>query len=71
MSFGSVVLEKVCGKGLVLFGELHGTREIPLMLSDFFLDYTKDFNLCLEIPEDEQFFVDQFFNTGNYWMLVV
>ncbi len=41
---------------MILFGEIHGTKEIPELLSNLFNDLAKDedFNLCLEIPEEFQ-----------------
>jgi len=43
-------------KNVILFGEFHGTKEIPEMLSQFFSEMAKDenFNMCLEIPEEFQ-----------------
>jgi len=48
--------DKIKNKKLILFGETHGTGEIPKMLSKFFSELAKheDFNLCLEIPEELQ-----------------
>lgn len=43
-------------KKVILFGEIHGTKEIPKMLSEFFNETAtnEDFNLCLEVPEEFQ-----------------
>jgi len=50
------VILKVKDRKLVLFGEVHGTREIPERLSNLFRYIAKDedFNLCLEISEEFQ-----------------
>ena len=50
------IISRIKGKKLVLFGEIHGTKEIPEMLSNLFRDMAKeeDFNLCLEIPDEFQ-----------------
>lgn len=50
------IISKIKSKKVVLFGEIHGTKEIPEMLSKFFKDLAKDedFNLCLELPEEFQ-----------------
>ncbi len=48
--------EKIKNKKLILFGETHGTKGTPELLSKFFSETAKkeDFNLCLEIPEEFQ-----------------
>ncbi len=50
------IISKIKGKKLVLFGEIHGTKEIPEALLTFFKEEAKngDCNLCLEIPEEFQ-----------------
>jgi len=50
------IIAKTKGKKLVLFGEIHGTKEIPKLLLDLFLDLAKkeDFNLGLEISDEFQ-----------------
>jgi len=59
--------EHLADKKLVLLGELHGTHEIPVLLTEFFSTYARHspFTLCLEIPEESQVFIDQFFTTGK------
>lgn len=59
--------DKIKNKQIILFGEIHGTKEIPEMLSKFFSEILKneDFNLCLEIPEEFQMGVDKFMIAGN------
>ena len=63
---------KTINKNLVIFGEIHGTKEIPDLLSKFLSEIAKeeDFNLCLEIPQEfqkniEDFFRDKKFNDGR------
>ena len=50
------ILPKIKNKRIILFGEIHGTKEIPIMLSNFFKYLAKyeDFNLCLELSEEFQ-----------------
>ena len=50
------IISKIKNKKLILFGEIHGTKEIPELLSTFFNDVAKNesFNLCLEIPDEFQ-----------------
>ena len=50
------IISKIKGKKLVLFGETHGTKEIPELLLNLFsnLSKTEDFNLGLEIPNEFQ-----------------
>ncbi|MEK7087193.1 MAG: hypothetical protein AAB958_00630 [Patescibacteria group bacterium] len=50
------ILPKIKNKRIILFGEIHGTKEIPIMLSNFFKYLAKyeDFNLCLELSKEFQ-----------------
>ena len=50
------IISKIKDKKLILFGELHGTKEIPELLLNLFSDLAKDedFNLGLEIPNEFQ-----------------
>ena len=50
------IISKIKGKKLVLFGEIHGTKEIPELLLNLFSDLAKneDFNLGLEISNEFQ-----------------
>lgn len=59
--------EKIKDKKLILFGELHGTKEIPDMISNFFseLAIEEDFNVCLEIPEEFQKQIINFMDIGD------
>lgn len=54
---------KMKDRQLILFGEIHGTKEIPEFLSKFFSEIAKeeDFNVCLEIPSEFQKNVESFF----------
>lgn len=55
------------GKEVILFGELHGTKEIPHLLEKFFrtLAELETFNIALEIPRSCQSSVDIFLMNGN------
>jgi len=57
------IISKIKNRELILFGEIHGTKEIPEFLSKFFSEIAKeeDFNVCLEIPSEFQKNVDSFF----------
>ncbi|PIU61878.1 hypothetical protein COS83_03375 [archaeon CG07_land_8_20_14_0_80_38_8] len=59
--------DKIMNKQVVIFGETHGTKEIPLLFSKFLEEYSsiKDFDLCLEIPSNEQENISNFLSTGN------
>ncbi|MEX2016908.1 MAG: hypothetical protein WD876_00340 [Candidatus Pacearchaeota archaeon] len=50
------IISKIKNKKLVLFGETHGTKEIPELLLNLFSDLAKkeDFNLGLEISDEFQ-----------------
>jgi len=50
------IISKIKGKKLVLFGETHGTKEIPELLLNLFRDLAKreNFNLGLEISNEFQ-----------------
>lgn len=50
------LIPKIKNKKIILFGEIHGTKEIPRMFLKFFKDLAKyeDFNLCLELSEEFQ-----------------
>ena len=52
----SEIISKIKGKKLILFGEIHGTKEIPEFLLNLFSELAKheDFNLCLELPKEFQ-----------------
>lgn len=62
------IISKIKDKKIILFGEIHGTKEIPELLSTFFNDIAKDedFNLCLEIPDEFQKQLDSYMNSGDY-----
>lgn len=63
----SKIALSIQGKKIILFGEVHGTKEIPLMLAEFFSEYARkhDFDICMEIPASDQLFIDTFFQTGD------
>jgi len=63
--------DRIKGKRLILFGEMHGTREIPSLVLRFFKRYarTQPFTLCLEIPHDQQELIDCYFETGKESLL--
>lgn len=58
-------------KEVILFGELHGTKEIPTLLKRFFraLAALETFNIALEIPGSCQSTVDAFLMDGNEQLL--
>jgi hypothetical protein len=47
--------EMILGKQTVLLGELQGTKEIPELLTQFFIDLHKEmeFTVCLELPDND------------------
>lgn len=55
------------GKKLILIGEIHGTKEIPTLLNDFFSEYIKenDFDIHLELSSDEQSKINAFLESGD------
>lgn len=59
--------DKIVNKKIVLFGEIHGTKETPLLFSEFLSNYAliKDFDVCLEIPSNEQENISKFLITGD------
>lgn len=48
--------EKILNKKIILFGEIHGTHETPILFSEFLQEYAKvkDFEVCLELPLNEK-----------------
>ncbi len=59
--------EKIKDKKLILFGEIHGTKETPQLLSDFFSELAKeeDFDVFFEIPEEYKDNIKDFFLNNN------
>ncbi len=57
------IFKKIDKKKIILFGEIHGTKEIPNLLLDFFSNLSKkeSFNVCFEIPSNH----DNFFTNKN------
>ena len=54
-------------KILVLFGEIHGTKEVPALLTNLFSEMikTESFNVCFEFSSNFQKKFNSFFNTGD------
>ncbi len=71
ISLFNFIKNKLIKRKIVIFGEVHGTKEIPLEFSDFLSKYIliKDFNLCLEIPSNEQGKINEFLDSGNLALL--
>lgn len=65
--FSRFLTEKSFGKKVILIGELHGTKEIPKLLTIFFSEYIKynDFNICLELSSSNQDKIDRFIENGD------
>jgi hypothetical protein len=65
------IIPKIKDKQVILFGEIHGTKEIPELLSNFFKDIStnESFNLCLEIPDEFQGQINSYMNSGDYDIL--
>jgi hypothetical protein len=61
------ILQLSKNKKIVLFGEIHGTKEIPEFLERFFLEASKmdNINICFEIPSDYQDKINDFFETED------
>ena len=57
------IKNKIKDKKLILFGEIHGTKEIPEFLFKFFSELSKEesFNVCFEIPINFQENSKEFF----------
>jgi len=65
--FFSFLQNKIQGKKVILFGETHGTKEIPELIFSFFSEYISyaDFNVGLELSSTFQEKIDEFFSSGN------
>ncbi len=50
------IRDKIRDKQIIFFGEIHGTREIPMILTEFFKIFSQeeDFDLAVEIPKNHQ-----------------
>ena len=61
------IIQKIKDKQVILFGETHGTKEIPELLLNFFKDISKNesFDLCLEIPDEFQEQLNSYMNSGD------
>lgn len=53
--------EKIKASKIILLGEIHGTKEIPEILFKFLNSIEEDFYLCLEIPNEFQNNVEEFY----------
>lgn len=53
--------------GLILLGEMHGTREIPLLVASLVEAYARETPviLCLEVPVSEQAAIDRYFDSDG------
>ena len=58
---------KLTNKKIILFGEIHGTKEIPELISKFFNRYAQDndFNIALEIQSESQGHINNYLKTGK------
>lgn len=65
------IIPKIKDKKVILFGETHGTKEIPELLSIFFnsLSKSEEFDLCLEIPNEFQEQINSYLDYGDYQIL--
>ena len=58
---------RIKDKSLIFIGEIHGTKEIPMILIDYFRIISEyyDFNICLELPPDTQKNINLYLDSGN------
>jgi len=70
--FYEFLINKIEDNKIILFGELHGTKEIPMILSNFFDKFVKNnnFNIFMEIPDEEQENVNNFLLSGDEKLLL-
>ncbi|MFH1209832.1 MAG: hypothetical protein V1663_03515 [archaeon] len=60
------LLKRVKDKKLLLFGEIHGTKEIPLIIQKIITLLKDDINLIfLEIPKDQQKYINDYVKSIN------
>src|SRR3989338_6620894 len=61
------IKDKIKNKQIIFFGEIHGSKEIPLILAEFFRIFSQeeDFDLALEVPRDNQEKIDNFLMLRN------
>ncbi len=59
------IKSKVTNNDIILFGEIHGTKEIPLIIQEFLLLIKMPFSLFLEIPKEYQEQLDLFIHEGG------
>lgn len=60
-----LIKDKLKEKEIFFFGEVHGTKEIPLILSLFFEFIDYPYNLALEIPSDYQERINNYLKSGD------
>ncbi len=67
MRISQELINRIKEKQIVLFGELHGTKEIPKLLEEVFSALAKEetFNIALEIPSRYQLTIDKFLLEGK------
>ena len=61
------IKDKIKNKQIIFFCEIHGSKEIPLILAEFFRIFSQeeDFDLALEVPRDNQEKIDNFLMLRN------
>ena len=65
-----LIKDKIIGKKVVIFGEIHGTKETPELLSKFFSEMVedekfRDFSIGLEIPVEFQEDLTSYMKSGD------
>lgn len=62
---------KIKDKKVILIGEIHGTREIPLLLKTYFDRMSKvySFDIAFEIPKNNQEIINKFLEAGSDFLL--
>jgi len=59
-------IEEISKKELLLLGEVHGTKEIPKLTFDIIKKLNNNVNfIFLEIPKDQQIFLDKYTNSKD------
>ena len=69
-----LIKDKIIGKKVVIFGEIHGTKETPELLSKFFSEMVedekfRDFSIGLEIPVEFQEDLTSYMKSGDIVLL--
>jgi len=67
LEFIKFLKEKSNKKKVIVIGEIHGTKEIPELLTAFFSTHARDneFDICLELSSCEQTNMDRFLSSGD------